>query len=293
MHYEIERKYLLEKLPEDLKYTSQRSIRQGYLSADKKREVRLRQEGRYYYQTVKTGSGLERREWETRLSQKQFAQLWPGTEGYRLEKIRYQAVWQGYTLEIDVYKDHLKGLITGEVEFHIKADAISFEQPAFFGEEVTFDDRYRNRKLCRVKKSELKTLLPSQMDEGVVGTIPYLREKGKIKVVLITRRSNGHWIFPKGQQERKRSHLQVALMEAQEEAGIVGTVTHLPIRVAYKKGDTHINMLAFPIEVSKLKKNWDERAERDRKIVSLKDAYNMTDQPAVHSGLRFLEQMLV
>ena len=291
MNDEIERKFLLDHIPELLKRKSKIHVKQGYLSIEKKREVRMRQMNNHYFQTVKKGAGLHREEYEIRLNRKQFESLWPATEGRRLEKVRSISEWENHTLEIDRFRGELQGLLTAEVEFKSRIDAINFTIPPFFGEEVTYDERYRNQNLSRTGSSDLKQLLPSGMEDGIVGTIPYLKEQGILKVVMITRRSNNHWIFPKGQQESKKSLQQVALIEAQEEAGIQGALTRSPIRVPYKKGHSHINMLCFPIEVRKLKKNWDERHERERKVVSIAEAYKMTDQPAVHASLRYLEQM--
>ena len=292
MSDEIERKFLLRGLPENLKYTHQNRIKQGYLALEKNREIRLRQKGEKYYQTVKTGTGLHREELETNIPQTQFDLFWKATEGLRLEKIRYTSLWHKQTVEIDEYLGPLKGLYSAEVEFKNKKDAARFQPPPEFGEEITFDTRYMNRSLARTGTHDLKPLLPSGMNKGIIGTIPYFWKKGKLRVILVTKRNNHHWIFPKGHQESKKSFEEVALLEAFEEAGVEGTITHHPIRIPYKKGNEYINMLAFPIEVSRLKKQWDEREERLRKAVSLKEAYDLSDQPAVHCCLKFLNEIV-
>jgi hypothetical protein len=64
-------------------------------------EVRIRQKGAKFFQTVKTGTGLKRREHEIELSKKQFRKLWPLTKNRRLEKIRYTLKQKGFTLELD------------------------------------------------------------------------------------------------------------------------------------------------------------------------------------------------
>ena len=291
MSLEIERKFLLDRLPQDLHQAESVSIRQGYLFSGKDREIRIRQIGNTYLQTVKTGEGLIRQEIEVPLKKYQFDTLWEGTEGVRLEKIRYTYFWDGCSLFLDEYRGKLDGLIVGEVEFPSIEEARGFQSPGFFLEEITYDPRYRNRKLAKVRKRDLKTLLISGTSHSVIGTIPFFDHEGERKVVLVTRRKENQWIFPKGQQEKKLSHHKVALIEAIEEAGIEGEVAGIPIRIPYRKGDDHMNMLAFPLKVTKVLKHWDEEKERKRKIVSIKDAYRLSDQPAVHCGLRFLEQM--
>jgi adenylate cyclase len=83
---EIERKFLLKSLPDDMQ--GETPILQGYLAHDEHREVRIRQYGNNHFLTVKEGRGLRRREIEVEISPRQFQALWPSTEGRRLEKVR-------------------------------------------------------------------------------------------------------------------------------------------------------------------------------------------------------------
>ena len=293
MNEEIERKFLLDKLPYSIKAVEKEYIKQGYLAVMDGREVRIRQKGKHFYLTVKQGSGLRREEFEIPISKKQFNALWNGTKGYRLEKTRFVYKWKGYKLEIDQYHGDLKRLYTAECEFPGIADALIFPVPPFFREEITFDYRYKNQSLARTGKNECSSLLASGIHRSVIGTIPYLIKDNELKVVLVTRRNSEGWIFPKGQQEKEYSHREVALMEAEEEAGILGEIKAEAIRIPYRKKDEELNMLTFPVEVKKLKKSWDEMKERKRKVVSIKEAYELSDQPAVHCGLKYLEQMVL
>jgi adenylate cyclase len=77
-------------------------ITQGYIVSTADTEVR--RQGEKFFQTVKTGSGLQRGEIEIALTRKQFKKLWPATRGRRLEKVRYKIRWQGKTIELDVYR---------------------------------------------------------------------------------------------------------------------------------------------------------------------------------------------
>ena len=73
---EIERKFLVTTLPDDLDSRPHNEIFQGYLAigADGS-EVRLRRKGAQHYQTIKSAGGLSRAEYEIELTQDQF-QLW-------------------------------------------------------------------------------------------------------------------------------------------------------------------------------------------------------------------------
>jgi len=58
---EIERKFLVESLPENLEQYPHKEVVQGYLAiTEDGTEVRLRQKGSKYFQTVKSGSGKTR-----------------------------------------------------------------------------------------------------------------------------------------------------------------------------------------------------------------------------------------
>ncbi len=146
---EIENKYLLAALPKDLASYPKVSIKQGYLAiGEDGTVVRLRQKGDAFIQTVKTDGDDARIEVEIELSREQFASLWPLTEGQRLEKTRYNIPYGKHTIELDIYYGPLLGLRTAEVEFATKAERDAFVPPKWFGENVTFDERYKNHSLA-------------------------------------------------------------------------------------------------------------------------------------------------
>ncbi|MCZ6527527.1 MAG: adenylate cyclase, partial [Candidatus Dadabacteria bacterium] len=69
MSQEIERKFLVKELPADLENYSHSAIIQGYLIVtDNDIEVRLRKKGDKYFETVKAGSGLVRKESEKEIT---------------------------------------------------------------------------------------------------------------------------------------------------------------------------------------------------------------------------------
>ena len=148
MSKEIERKWLVLRLP-DLTGLTAKEITQGYIAitADGT-EVRLRQKGNKYYQTIKTDGDLERSEVEIELSKEQFDQLWPATAGKRIEKLRYEIPQAGLKIELDVYKGSLAGLLVAEVEFKSIDQGKQFVAPEWFGREVTEDKRYKNKNLA-------------------------------------------------------------------------------------------------------------------------------------------------
>ena len=146
---EIERKFLVKWLPDNLKQSRSFVIEQGYLATESAvRQVRLRKRGRTTSLTFKVGRGSHREEREIKLSPKQFAALWPGTTGRRLRKVRYEIPWDNVMIEIDVYRGRHVGLVVAEVEFPDSASCRGFKAPWWFGREVTGEKRYSNVRLA-------------------------------------------------------------------------------------------------------------------------------------------------
>lgn len=146
---EIERKFLLTKMPQ-IALQSTTSIRQGYISKSYDSiEVRLRQKGDAFFMTFKRGGGLVRDEAEIRIDEADFNQLWPLTQGRQVEKQRSKAILEnGLTAEIDQFSGDLAGLLLCEVEFGDEAQAGAFVPPRWFGADVTLDSRYKNKSLA-------------------------------------------------------------------------------------------------------------------------------------------------
>jgi adenylate cyclase len=146
---EIERKFLVRKLPGDLTNYPKNEIAQGYLvSLDDGLQVRLRKSGDDYSLTYKRGTGSVREEREVELTAKQFDALWPATEGKRLVKTRYEIPLGERTVEIDLYHDRHEGLVVAEVEFDEEGAAKNFQPPDWLGDDVTGDPRYSNQLLA-------------------------------------------------------------------------------------------------------------------------------------------------
>jgi CYTH domain-containing protein len=148
-HREIERKFLVRKLPGGLTSYPHAEISQGYLvSMNDGLQVRLRKGGNKYSLTFKRGAGRVREEREIELTDQQFNALWPATEGKRLVKTRYEIPFGEHVVEIDVYHGKHEGLIVAEIEFDAEETAKNFQPPDWLGDDVTGDPRYSNQLLA-------------------------------------------------------------------------------------------------------------------------------------------------
>jgi adenylate cyclase len=146
---EIERKFLVKRLPPNLRHFHSRTIEQGYLAAKSDgTQIRLRKSGRRCSLTIKRGRGISRQEIEIDLTRDQFEELWPATAGCRLTKTRYDVPFGRYTVEIDIYRGRNQGLVVAEVEFRDERECKRFVPPDWFAAEVSGKSRYSNVRLA-------------------------------------------------------------------------------------------------------------------------------------------------
>ncbi len=152
---ETERKYLIKKLPDNLEDFKKKNILQGYIIINEKTETRIRKiDNEQYLTTTKNtinnnSKELVREEIEENITKELFEELWPKTEGKRIEKTRYIIPYNNLTIELDIFKGKNEGLILSEIEFHNKADLENFKAPDWFGKDVSKDKQYNNKNLAK------------------------------------------------------------------------------------------------------------------------------------------------
>ena len=147
---EIEKKYLLKELP-DLSCCEYHKIEQAYLCTGP--VVRVRRVEENYYMTYK-GSGLmSREEYNLPLTAESYEHLKQKADGNIISKTRYLIPLEKDQLvaEVDVFEEPFAPLVMAEVEFESEEHANAFEAPEWFGEEVTFDGRYHNSYMSKMK----------------------------------------------------------------------------------------------------------------------------------------------
>lgn len=151
---EIERKFLVEKIPENLESYKNQYMKQGYISRNP--TIRLREisenNKNEYVLTVKGSGDIKRQEFELPLDLEQFKGLWEKVSGNVIEKTRYYIpVSENSKLvcELDVYHGELNGKYTVEVEFSSVEEANLFLKPKWFGEDVSYNHEYSNSSLSK------------------------------------------------------------------------------------------------------------------------------------------------
>ena len=154
MPLEIERKFLVD--PE--KWTPKdQGIRlvQAYLSIEPNPTVRVRIAGEKAFLTIKGRTEtISRPEFEYEIPCLDAHELLKIAISYRVEKIRYKEMHEGFLWEIDVFSGKNEGLIMAEIE--LDSEDQEFSLPNWLFNEVSGDRRYYNSYLSEHPFQEWK-----------------------------------------------------------------------------------------------------------------------------------------
>ena len=150
---EIERKFLIDIVPDHLDQYPSALIEQAYICTDP--VIRIRREDDKYYLTCKGDGMLAREECNLPMSRETFLHLITKAEGSIISKRRYLIpLPDGLKIELDEFYGDRAGLLLAEVEFHDLAAAESFVPPEWFGQEVTYDYHYHNSWMSMHKNND-------------------------------------------------------------------------------------------------------------------------------------------
>ena len=140
---EIERKFLVKKIPDNLDTYDRIDMTQGYLNTAP--VVRVRKENDDYVLTYKGSGLLSHSEYNLPLNKESFEHLLKKCDGIIISKSRYKIpIENNLTAELDIFKGDLDSLKLVEVEFGSVEEANNFIPLEWFGEDVTTDGRYHN-----------------------------------------------------------------------------------------------------------------------------------------------------
>lgn len=163
---EIERKFIVKKLPDDLESYPCHVIEQAYLNTDP--VVRIRREDDSYYLTYKGKGLMAREEYNLPLNEKSYYHLREKADGNVISKKRYvipilnpmfdmtylssaqKNIDQiSLQVELDIFETPFAPLVIAEVEFSDEEMARAFQMLDWFSQDVTNDPAYHNSNLSR------------------------------------------------------------------------------------------------------------------------------------------------
>lgn len=145
---EIERKFLIKELPENLEAYPNETLEQAYLCTEP--VVRVRRSGDTYTLTCKSKGLMSREEYNLPLTAESYEHLKKKADGNIIRKQRYKIpLNKDLTIELDLFAPPLGDLILAEVEFESERQALDFVPPDWFGEDVTWSTEYHNSTLSQ------------------------------------------------------------------------------------------------------------------------------------------------
>ena len=155
MGLEIERKFTVKKLPDDLDNYEVHIIEQGYLSVVP--AIRVRRQDENYYMTYKchkdfagmlseTSDGdIGKVEYNMPLDKASYDHLVEKADGNVIRKKRYVIpIQNGLNVELDIFDKPFEGRVLAEVEFPDEETAAAYKPEDWFDEDVTGDVRWSN-----------------------------------------------------------------------------------------------------------------------------------------------------
>lgn len=125
-----------------------------------------------------------------------------------------------------------------------------------------------------------------------VGVIPYRRAPRGLEVLLVTSNTRKRWIIPKGNVEPHMDELESARLEAYEEAGVRGKIKRLAFG-SYQhlaSGGPSV-VFVYLMEVENVLEKWPEFQSRERRWMSVREAYDHVLEPGLKNLLRELEEL--
>ena len=158
---EIEKKYTLKSLPENLDSYPCKIIEQAYLNTSP--VVRVRKSDDSYYLTYKGKGLMAREEYNLPLDEISYKHLLEKADGNIISKKRYlipldnprftddytPPTTPALTIELDIFAAPFSSLIMAEVEFPSTEMANAFIPPEWFDKDVTMDGRYHNSNMSK------------------------------------------------------------------------------------------------------------------------------------------------
>ena len=158
---EIERKWRVAKLPEELSEYDCIEMEQAYLNEHP--TVRIRRENNDYILTYKgiSDNEISHTEYNLPITKEAFEHMLPKCDGRVIRKKRYVIPLDTEDLkaELDIFGEPFAPLMIVEVEFPSLEEAESFAAPEWFGEDVTHDKRFKNAVMAIDPSFDPKKLL--------------------------------------------------------------------------------------------------------------------------------------
>lgn len=172
----------------------------------------------------------------------------------------------------DFILDQFKGSLSGLFILETTSNHIPISLEDWLGPEIGNNGPFSERSLALAAETgpgpELGSVL--QDAQRSIGALPFIMDGQGIQVVMVTTKSRSRWIFPKGKPEPSLSPEALALLEAEEEAGVEGRIIGAALDFPYWSSYRRFVISYYPMLVTRVRTRWEERKLRERKILNLR-----------------------
>ncbi len=281
----LRERFLVVKKPLGFATLPSVQIEEGYFLSPSERTYSLRSQGGQFFLILeeKKRKSLQR---AMELTEVQFKALWPLTQGRRLCFKRTFFSIKKCQVIMDTFLGEHAPLVLAEVIFPTMSQSKKIShlrELSFLGENITHQKEYEPAFMALYGRVEVGGITQ-------IGVLPYLFKEDELQVLIITNASGNRWIVPKGSQEPQMTPHEVALMEAVEEGGVLGTVRH-DLHISYPTSAGRFLKL-YTMKISKLLSTWPEDRFRQRKLLPLKQALQLIDDPSLLRAMIHLARLI-
>lgn len=146
-----------------------------------------------------------------------------------------------------------------------------------------------------MKEKRAKALVKKGKTIRQVAVLPYRERNGRPEILLLTSRQTKRFVIPKGWPMKGKPDSEAALIEARQEAGLVGLIdaqSHGSYSY-WKRLKTifiPVTVTVYGLRVTKELKEFREQGERERAWVSPEQAKMLVDEPKLISLIDGFEQ---
>lgn len=181
MNKEIERKYAINNLPNNIKITKVKDIEHAFIYKDNNTHIRIRkvtnrkEQTIQYIYTVKTKGDIQynndfsigkKYEIENFISKEEYENLLKRKISNIINKTRINVpIENNLIVEIDIYYDYLEGFLTAEIEFPNEEIAKNFNKPDWLGEEIGYKE-LSNGKLSQMNREQFISKVTDEFMEN-------------------------------------------------------------------------------------------------------------------------------
>ena len=109
------------------------------------------------------------------------------------------------------------------------------------------------------------------------------------RVCMVTSSGGRRWVFPKGLIDPGHTAGEATLIEAWEEAGLVGVLDGEPVgSYVYEKLGRECHVVVFRMTVTEARDRWPEQHIRQREWITVDEAIDRVDEPGLRDILRMV-----